>query len=635
MPPHERIRVLAPEVAARIAAGEVIERPASAVKELVENALDAGASTIDVEIEGGGVERLRVRDDGGGIPPEQVADAFKRHSTSKLSSEHDLYTIRSLGFRGEALAAIAAAADVDLTTRPPREHAAAVARYRAGLPGAAGSAASAPGTTVEVRELFARLPARRRFLHSARAEARAVAQVVTDYALARPDVGFRLSVDGRSALTTPGSGAPADAFAAVYGGEVAEALLPAAADRTEAPTASPDAASDVLPSCTVAGLAGPPSLHRGSRRYIHLVANGRTIGSRSLVHAIEEAYRGLMPAGRHPVALLRIEVPPAQVDVNVHPRKAEVRFRHDRLVYATVAQSIRTALAGAPAPASPLPVALSPGEPGAVWPAPHAEQSPVDQRRGRDALAAARPSSALRVPAPGAPSGVEGARGPWGSSVDGAGVLGGDEAVGGRVALPLRERLPALRPLGQFDRLYLVAEGPDGLYLVDQHAAHERVLYERAQEASARGRTERQPLLEPLVVALAPAQAALAATVAEDLATLGFECDEVDGGAVLLRAVPAALARRDPARALADYLDALEAEERLTGPDRALATLACRAAVMAGDRLAPEEQRALLRDLEAAATPQSCPHGRPTVVHLSRDALDRSFHRPRAAAPPG
>ncbi len=616
-----RIRVLPPEVAARIAAGEVIERPASAVKELVENALDADARAIDVEIEGGGVERLRVRDDGGGIPPEQVADAFERHATSRLSSERDLFAIRSLGFRGEALAAIAAAADVDLTTRPPREHAAAVARYRAGRPGAAGSAAAAPGTTVEVRELFARLPARRRFLRSARAEARAVAQVVTEYALARPDVAFRLHVEGRSALATPGTGAPADAIAAVYGVEVARALLPAAADRpppsslgtpevTEAPAPGPAAPDDAPPSCTVAGLVGPPSLHRASRRYIHLVANGRAIGSRSLVHAIEEAYRGLMPAGRHPVVLLRIEVPPAQVDVNVHPRKAEVRFRHEQLVYATVAQAVRSALAGAPAP--------------------EVEQPPAGLRRGRDALAGARPSSALSLPrsAPrvaGEPAPAAATRGPWGAPLD--------AAAGGRVALPLRDRLPALRPLGQLDRLYLVAEGPDGLYLVDQHAAHERVLYERAQAAHERGRPERQPLLEPLVVALAPAQAALAATVAGDLAALGFWCDEVDGGAVLLRAVPASLGRRDPARALADYLDALDAEERLTGPDRALATLACRAAVMAGDRLAPEEQRALLRDLEAAATPQSCPHGRPTVVHLSRDALDHSFARQRSAAP--
>ena len=197
------------------------------------------------------------------------------------------------------------------------------------------------------------------------------------------------------------------------------------------------------------------------------------------------------------------------------------------------------------------------------------------------------------------------------------------------MTLPLGERLPALRPLGQFDRLYLVAEGPDGLYLVDQHAAHERVLYERVLAAQGRGRPERQPLLDPVMVALAPAQAALADEVSTDLEALGFELTEMDGSAVLLRAVPAALGSRDPARVLVDYLDALDAEERLTGPDRALATLACRASVMAGDRLAPEEQRALLHDLEAAASPQSCPHGRPTVVHLTRDALDRSFRRPR------
>ena len=603
------IRVLPPEVAARIAAGEVIERPASVVKELLENALDAGAAVIEVEIEEGGASRMRVRDDGRGIPPGEVARAFLRHATSKLATDSDLFRVRTLGFRGEALAAVAAAADVDLTTRPAGEQGAVIARYRSGSAEAPGSAASAPGTTVDVRDLFARLPARRRFLRSPRAEARAVSEVVTDYALARPGVSFRLRVDGRQALNTPGTGAPLDAVAAVYGAAVAELLLPASADRG-LPATDPGGEE---PRCVVGGLVGPPTLHRGSRRYLHLVANGRTISSRALVHAIEESYRSLMPAGRHPVALVRVEVPPEQVDVNVHPRKAEVRFRHEQLVYATVSEAVREALAGAPAPEAP-------------WlegpPAGSEEDRPPAARRGREALASAQPSRSFHLPPPLPGHGSD----PSGASARTA--LPSGEPYAGRVTLPLGERLPALRPLGQFDRLYLVAEGPDGLYLVDQHAAHERVLYERVLAAQGRGRPERQPLLDPVMVALAPTQAALAAGVSTDLEALGFELTEMDGSAVLLRAVPAALGSRDPARALVDYLDALDAEERLTGPDRALATLACRASVMAGDRLAPEEQRALLHDLEAAESPQSCPHGRPTVVHLTRDALDRSFRRP-------
>ena len=606
-----RIRVLAPEVAARIAAGEVIERPASVVKELVENALDAGATSIEVEIEEGGAALMRVRDDGSGIPPSEVESAFLRHATSKLQSEHDLVRVRTLGFRGEALSAVAAAADVDLTTRPGGEEGAVQARYRGGELDSLGSAPSAPGTTVEVRGLFSRLPARRRFLRSARSEARAVAGVVTDYALARPAVSFRLRSHGRQALATPGTGAPLDAAAAVYGAALAGELLPASADRS-LPEPGPGARE---PRCVVGGLVGPPTLHRGSRRYIHLVANGRTISSRSLVHAVEEAYRALVPAGRHPVALLRVEVPPEQVDVNVHPRKAEVRFRHEQLVYATVAEAVRSALAGAPAPDAPW-----------LDPERAAEDGGRGERaapRGREALAAAQPSRSFHLPAA-----IPGGEPAPGTAAGGRGLPSG-EGLPGRVALPLTERLPALRPLGQFDRLYLVAEGPDGLYLVDQHAAHERVLYERVLAARERGRPERQPLLDPTLVTLAPRQAVLASELSSDLEALGFELSGMDGGAVLLRAVPSALAQRDPERALVDYLDALDAEERLTGPDRAAATLACRGAVMAGDRLAPEEQRALLRDLEAAGQPQSCPHGRPTVVHLTREALDRSFRRPR------
>ncbi len=597
------IRVLAPEVASRIAAGEVIERPASVVKELVENALDAGAAAVEIEIEEGGAALMRVSDDGCGIAPSEVESAFLRHATSKLRSEHDLFTVRTLGFRGEALAAVAAAADVELTTRPAGEQGAVRARYRGGELESRGSAPSAPGTAVEVRGLFAQLPARRRFLRSPRAEARAVASVVTDYALCRPAVSFRLRVDGRQALHTPGTGEPRDAVTSVYGAQVASELLPASADRS----LREPAPGREQPRCLVGGLVGPPSLHRGSRRYIHLVANGRTISSRALVHAVEEAYRALMPAGRHPVALIRVEVPPGQVDVNVHPRKAEVRFRHEQLVYATVSEAVRSALSGAPAPEAP-------------WLDAPARADGPRPPRGREALASAQPASSLQLPPDltGAPARPGAARSP----------LPSGKPVSGRAALPLGERLPALRPLGQFDRLYLVAEGPDGLYLVDQHAAHERVLYERVLTARERGRPERQALLEPVAVALAPDRAELAWELSSELEALGFELSELDGGAVLLRSVPAALGSRDPERSLVDYLDALDAEERLTGPDRALATLACRAAVMAGDRLAPEEQRALLQDLEAASEPHSCPHGRPTVVHLTREALDRSFRRP-------
>ena len=601
-----RISILPPEVAARIAAGEVIERPASVVKELIENSLDAGASHIDVDIEGGGVDRIRVRDDGCGIPPEQVADAFERHATSKLRSEHDLFAVRTLGFRGEALASIAAASDVDLTSRTGDEDAAAVARVRDGRLERLGSAAAAPGTTVDAHDLFAALPARRRFLHTDRAETRAVTDVMSELALAYPEVAFRLVADGRVALATPGTGDPRDALAAVHGADVAGVVVPVTAARSDEATGA---------AVEVAGLAGPPSLHRGSRAYLHLVANGRTIVSRTLAFAIEQAYAGLIPAGRHPVALVRITVPPDQVDVNVHPTKAEVRFRHERLVYVAVADAIRMGLAGSGVPLAPLP--LSPGFPGAV---PMVEGRLVaDDGVEREAP----PLDGHRI--------ISGARAA--SMVpprnDAVGIAEGAVAAQGEQGgMSIGARLPLLRAIGQVDLAYLVAEAPDGLYLVDQHAAHERVLYEEVLAARRAGHVAAsQPLLTAVVTPLSASQASLAIAEASALADLGWVIEPTDGAAVMLRAVPAALAGRDASAALRDHLDRMDAEERLTGPDRAAASLACRAAVMAGDRLDAEQQRALLRSLEACETPHTCPHGRPTMLHLSRAALDRSFGR--------
>ena len=582
-----RIAVLPPEVAARIAAGEVIERPASVVKELVENAIDAGAAHIDIEIDGGGGDRIRVRDDGCGIPPEQVADAFERHATSKLRSEHDLFAVRTLGFRGEALASIAAAADVDLTSRTVGQQAAAVARLRDGRLERLGSAAAAPGTSVEARDLFAALPARRRFLRTARAETRAVADVIAALALAYPEVAFRLVADGRVALAAPGSGDPRDAIAAVHGADVAAALVPASAARHDEESGG---------AAEVTALVGPPSLHRGSRAYLHLVANGRTIASRTLAYAIEQGYAGLIPAGRHPVALVRITVPPDQIDVNVHPTKAEVRFRHERLVYATVADAIRQALAGSAVPLGPLPLALI-------------ERAASPRSDGHAVIAGARPAPMIAAPLR--------------AAFDASATEPAEQQAG----LGLGARLPMLRALGQVDLAYLVAEAPDGLYLVDQHAAHERVLYEQVLAARRAGQPASQPLLEAVVTPLSASQASLALGEAEALAELGWTIDPTDGAAVILRAIPAALAGRDAPAALRDHLDRMDAEERLTGPDRAAASLACRAAVMAGDRLDAEQQRALLRALEACETPHTCPHGRPTMLHLSRDALDRSFGR--------
>ena len=583
------IRLLPPEAAARIAAGEVIERPASIVKELIENALDAGAARIEVAVEGGGIDRIRVRDDGCGIPAEQLADAFERHATSKLRRAEELFAVRSLGFRGEALAAIVAAAEVDCTTRVAGESAAATARYRGGRPAAQGSAAGAPGTSIEVRELFAALPARRAFLRTPRAEARAVARVLEDYALAYPAVAFRLELDGRAALASPGDGETRSAWAAVYDADSAGALL--ALDHRE------PVEGGVL---RVSGLAGPPSLHRGNRGALHLVANGRAIVDRALTFAVERAYEGLLPVGRHPLGLLRIELPPELIDVNVHPTKAEVRFRDERAVARAVGAALRAALAGAPAPEAPAPVLESPPwAPAPTW------------RLRRSASAPQNAAALLRSARPAEPR----------------------EAPMERPELPLGERLPALRPLGQVDETFLVAEAPDGLCLVDQHAAHERVLYERVRAQLAAGEAASQPLLQAVVAPLSASQAALAAAEAETLAALGWALEQTDDAALIVRALPVLLGEGDPAAALAELLDRMEADERLSGPDRTAASLACRAAVRAGDRVGEAQQRELLAALERCAQPQTCPHGRPTLLHLSREQLRRSFGRSARPTP--
>ena len=432
-----------------------------------------------------------------GIAPGQLADAFERHATSKLRAAEELFAVRTLGFRGEALAAIAAAADVTCTTRTGGESAAAVARFRGGRPLPQGSAAAAEGTTFEVRGLFGALPARRRFLRSARAEARAVTLVVADYALARPEVALRLESEGRTVLASPGAGGERAAWAAVYDDDLAASLI-----------AFGHEAAGEHGTIAVRGLVGPPERHRGNRTALHLVVNGRAVSDRALAFAVERAYEGLLPSARHPVGLVRIEVDPAAVDVNVHPAKAEVRFREPRAVASAVTAAVRGALAGAAAPAL-----AGPGL------APLAARGASPEARA--VLASARPASPL----------ADGSR--WGPAPD---------ARGEEAAPALGERLPALRPLGQFDEAFLVAEAPDGLYLVDQHAAHERVRYEQVQARLAAGEVASQPLLEAELATLGAAHAALAAEEAEALAALGFVLEPTDGSALIVRAVPASLA---------------------------------------------------------------------------------------------
>ncbi|MCH7811643.1 MAG: DNA mismatch repair endonuclease MutL [Chloroflexi bacterium] len=578
------IRVLTPHEAARIAAGEVIERPASVAKELIENALDAGARQIAVETRQGGIAFLRVTDDGEGLPPDELRLAFERHATSKLQSEEELWRIATLGFRGEALPSIAAAADVELISRPAGALVAGRIILKDGEVQRQGSAGAPPGTQVTVQGLFRRQPARLKFLRSSSAEGGQIATVVTQCALAYPDVRFTLRADGRTVLQTPGNGDLRDAAAAAYGVELAAELLPLD--------------SEPYGEIEVLGLAGSPAVSRANRSYISLFVNRRCIRNRSLTFAVVEAYQGMLPVGRFPVAIVGVRLPPDQIDVNVHPTKAEVRFRDERAVFAAVQRTVRRTISAR----SPVPD-LDAG--GSIFDGQGAADTLAPGTIAAPALNATlvhphpRPTTTTHDPQPSDPQ------------------------------PELIAQLPVLRAVGQVSNTYVVAEGPDGLYLVDQHAAHERVLYERFLAAQREGVGEVQPLLQPATLELSASQRSLLETFAGELAAAGLSVEEFGEGAHLVRAVPPSLAGRDVSRAVGELLDLLAREDGPTEEPahRVAASLACHAAVRAGHTMSEEEQRELITQLESTEQPRTCPHGRPTMIHLSADTLARQFRR--------
>ena len=605
------IRRLPPELVSRIAAGEVVERPASAVKELVENAVDAGAALVEIQADGGGLTRILVADDGRGLGPEELPLAVERHATSKLAPDgdgaFDLLRISTLGFRGEALPSIGSVARLAMTGRRPGEAAHAIL-VEGGAVGAVAPAAFAGphGARVEVRDLFYATPARLKFMKSERAEAMAIAEEVKRQAMAHATVAFSLDLDGRRTLRLPaeaaGEAGRLARLAAILGADFADNAL---------------AIDQVRDEVRLIGHVGLPTFNRGNAAHQYLFVNGRPVRDRLLSGALRAAYADFLARDRHPVAALYVELDPALVDVNVHPAKAEVRFRDPALVRGLIVGALRHALAGAGHRASTTVAAdalagFRPGyqptyRPGpsaagfSAWSAGNWPREAAPMNLAGLAEVSARFEPAPGMAEPGAPAAFD----------------------------PIDFPLGAAR--AQLHETYIVAQTRDGVIIVDQHAAHERLVYERMKEGMAAGGEPRQALLMPEVVELDPAEAERVVARAEELAEFGLVLEAFGPGAVLVRETPAALGDTDAAGLVRDIADdlaengaALALKERL---EAVASTMACHGSVRAGRRLSAQEMNALLRQMEATPHSGQCNHGRPTYVELKLADIERLFGR--------
>lgn len=665
-----RIHQLTPDVAAKIAAGEVVQRPANVAKELIENSLDAGADEIRVEVREGGQRLLRVIDNGQGIPAADVELAFARHATSKLTSAEDLNHITTFGFRGEALYSIAAVSRVTLITRHRDDEFGAQVRVEGGAPGDRQRAGAAVGTIITAEHLFFNVPARRKHLARPATEAGRIAAVVQHYALAYPERRFSFVNEGRLLLQTTGSGDLTDVLSAVYGVEKARQMIPVGqwpAGEKEggvlehglAPEvdfmAEVDTGVQEIPvgdAVRVYGAVSLPSLHRPNRSDIHLFINRRYIEDRSLTHAVVQAYHTLLPGGRFPMAVIFMDLDPARVDVNVHPQKTEVRILDARQVYnevqRTVRRSVMQALSVPDGGASFT--ATSSSFPDGAPPA-AADDAPGDWnmdaawRERRDALRNVERRHAFDLSEPVTPPAPPSAAElPFPRAEESAAPASHNAGQAARPAearqAPLMERtskLPPLRVVGQAGTTYIIAEGPEGLFLIDQHAAHERILYEQymnqrygVTDGTGEGGVPRQHLLDPLTLHVG---AELTGRVAEHLATLnaiGFEIEDFGGDTFLVRAVPALLSGQDPQRSVDEIVTLLGERRNQVSEEleARLVKMVCkRAAIKAGQQLSDIEMRELIRQLEECASPRTCPHGRPTMIQLSAGELERAFGR--------
>jgi DNA mismatch repair protein MutL len=669
-----RIHILSDQVANQIAAGEVVDRPASVVKELLENALDAGANRIVIAVEGGGRKLIRIADDGSGMVRDDALLAFERHATSKLRSSDDLLSIATLGFRGEALPSIASIARVEMVTRAAGESSGTRLEIAGGKMLLCEEAGTPPGTTLTVRDLFFNTPARRKFLKSETTELAHVTALVTHYALAHPDKHFELHSATHALLVAPPVRQPAERIFQIFGQDTLDQLLPLAAEIELAHAGLPEPPPWRRPTdyqaaepgwLRITGFTSKPELEKLNRNSIYCFVNRRLVRDRLLMHAVSEAYRNILAPTSFPVVLLFVEMPPEEVDVNVHPAKTEVRFRQAAWLHDFVRDTIRNQLTlGRPAAGflhalsthpTATPALVSPARPASPdfgpnlgpWETPSSggwSPGPLPDLEGDGfqltgpavapspgvlPFAAATAIAAGAQPSSGAqPNSMAAANGGRSSSCSSA-LAQEDEAEAG--ASPSLHGLASLRPLGQLRDSFILAVNQEGLWIIDQHVAHERVLFERVLRQRQAQKVERQRLLMPMLIDLLPAQMVTFAAIARELEANGFEVEPFGPRTIAIKAAPAGLEGSELERMVVEVLEqagSLEQAENLQASrTRIAASIACHAAIKVNTPLDPARMEWLLAELAQTEHPTSCPHGRPIVLRYAWKDIQRAFHR--------
>jgi DNA mismatch repair protein MutL len=646
-----KIRVLSDQVANQIAAGEVVERPASVVKELLENSLDAGATRIRVEIEAGGRKLIRIVDNGHGMGRDDALLAFERHATSKLRSSDDLLSIATLGFRGEALPSIASVARVSLETRAAEDEAGTVLEIAGGKMLRVEDAGLPEGTTIAVRDLFFNTPARRKFLRAEQTELGHVAALVTHYALAHPQKHFELHSATQALLVAPAVANAGERLYQIFGRETFESLIPVAAEIDFAKAGLPepppwkrgeDYEAAEPGFVRLSGFVSKPELQKLNRNSIYVFVNGRLIRDKLILHAFNEAYRNIIPPTSFPVVLLFLEMPPQEVDVNVHPAKTEVRFRQGSFVHDFVRDSVRTALMHA-RPAASFFQALHGGATASaslmvdVSPLPGVDQALYEPREAMvvESEGAIEPGDveafelrARMVPPSAGRLGFEGAGMAVGYDEPSAtaGMLEGMHSEH-----PTLNSLALLKPLGQLRDSFILATNEEGLWIVDQHVAHERVLFEKILRERQVEAVQRQRLLMPVLVELLPEQMVTFAAIAEELERNGFEAEPFGPRTLAVKATPVGLEGKELERVLEEVLGVTEKSAQVENEElrrtRIAASIACHAAIKVNMRLEPAKIDWLLEELGKTEHPMSCPHGRPIALRYSLRDIQRAFQR--------